>query len=159
MMAAAVVAGTVAYGSALAGVDPNPGPDPNPNPDPGPNPGDTTPPEVISTFPADGATNVDRDIKAIKAKFSEKMDKSSIVTNSDSIHVFGPGLAPGCPTCPAVGLSYKKKTGKRSISLRPGLEKLEPNTKYTAAVRDVVKDKAGNPLGEEYTWTFTTGAN
>ena len=140
MAAAAIVAVLVGYGSASAqGGGDNPG-----------FPGGS--PTVISTSPKDGATNVDRDAN-IKAKFSEKMMKSSI--NGSTFVVQKSGL----PIC-CGDISYNKK--KKTAIYNPN-SSLEPLTQYTAIIEGAgdsdsfaVKDRAGNEMAQTFTWTFTT---
>jgi hypothetical protein len=155
MLAAAVVAVLVGYGSASAqdGGGDNPGA-------PG---GDTTPPEVVRTFPADGVTNVDPYIKSIKAKFSEKMDKEQFDLYPQKIRLTEPGAPTSIPdfTGPYyISYNSKKKTASWNLKKHFGSEfRLKPNTLYKGHIDRATKDKAGNLLGEEYTWTFTTGAS
>ncbi len=140
MLAAALVAVIVAYGSASAQSTQGGG-------------GGGLP-TVVRTFPADGATNVDRDTN-IKAKFSEAMMKSSI--NSSTFVLQKGGIVVCCGD-----ISYNKK--KKTATYNPNLLSLEPHTQYTAIIEGAgdsdsfaVKDRAGNEMAQTFTWTFTTG--
>jgi len=139
-------------------------------------PGLTHPPgpTVISTVPTDGATNVDRDAN-IKAKFSEKMKKSSINRGTVQLYIGHrtyQDLNPDPSTCfqgecgfpiaefSKVGYSDKKKHAILNPKVR-----LEANIKYTAVVRGgdnfnslgAVKDKGGTEMATTEIWYFTTG--
>lgn len=143
-----------------------PGGDPGNNPPPGGNPNEPNPnppgggaPTVVSTNPPDGATNVDPDA-SIKAKFSEKMKKSSI--NASTVRVDDtscPGSDPNqpCPNPPAPEVSYNRK---KTLKLIPGFV-LQPNTEYRVTIdggADGVKDKGGTSMAQDFNFRFTTGA-
>jgi hypothetical protein len=113
--------------------------------------GDTTPPVITQTIPADGATDT-APWAAVQLYFSENMNASTISTstvtvydetaseNSD-IHLFAKDV----------------ELGNRSrISIWPvfGSEWSEGHT-YTVTVSGAVADVAGNTLGSDYTLTFT----
>jgi probable HAF family extracellular repeat protein len=133
-----------------------------------PPPADTEAPTVkdSSLMPASGATNVSTST-GIGASFSEMMDPKTLVTT------------PTDPADPTVGTSttvtlVKDGTttpiraridlfdsNKRvSLTPSPALTKLDRNKKYTVTIKggtNGVKDLAGNPLANDYTWSFTTG--
>lgn len=103
-------------------------------------PPDTTPPVVTSVSPADGATDVDT-MTTVSATFSEDLDVDSVGGStfmlsgvSGAITIFG-AVARILPVSP-----------------------LAPNTTYTATVTTGIKDKAGNPLASDFSWSFTTEA-
>ncbi|WP_169315309.1 Ig-like domain-containing protein [Terriglobus roseus] len=108
---------------------------------------DTTKPTVISTIPANGATNVPFN-QAISAVFSEAMDPTKFTATTFT--VTGPGITPvaGLVTYAAVG---NTATFTPTAALTPG-------TLFTATITTGVTDLAGNTLAANYVWTFTTGA-
>jgi hypothetical protein len=144
VVAAASVAVLVGYRSASAQI-------------PDPPPGDS--PTVISTFPTDGATNVDRDAN-IKAKFSEKMLKSTV--NDGTVRVEQAVSGPGNPDPPGgMTVKYNNKKKTAIVSQDRGFA-LQPNTEYRVTIEggeEGVKDKAGNPMASDFTFTFTTGGS
>jgi hypothetical protein len=111
---------------------------------------DITPPTVVATTPASGATGVSRSAN-LNATFSEAMNAASI--NSTSFQLRGPGGT----LIPAV-VSYSGTNLRATLNPNPTLATL---TSYTAVVRggagtQSVKDAAGNPLAVDRSWTFTT---
>lgn len=105
---------------------------------------DRTPPEVDSTRPQNGATNVAVN-SAIQVFFNERMDPDSItaatfvLTDSNGNRVVGTvGAQPASATfVPASALS--------------GF------TRYTATITAGARDAAGNSFAADRLWTFTTG--
>ncbi|MCP4348501.1 MAG: Ig-like domain-containing protein, partial [Desulfobacterales bacterium] len=108
----------------------------------GPRP-DTTPPTVSSTSPENGASDVSVDSSVI-VTFSEPMKSSAITTATFSVSNGTDNIAGA--------VTYDGTTGAFNPS-----ENLEYNTAYTASVTTAAKDLAGNPLENDYTWSFTTG--
>ncbi len=108
---------------------------------------DTTKPTVISTIPANNATNVPFN-QAISATFSEAMDPTKF--NATTFMITGPGITPvaGLVTYAAVG---------NTVTFTPTAS-LIPGTLFTATITTDVSDVAGNNLAANYVWTFTTGA-
>ena len=104
---------------------------------------DTTRPTVNSTDPANAATGTAIN-KKIAATFSEAMDPLTVGTASFTLRQ---GVTPVAGTVTHVGLT--------SI-FAPGSD-LAPNTTYTATVTTGAKDLAGNPLLNDFAWSFTTG--
>ncbi len=101
-------------------------------------PADTTPPAVTSTSPANGATGVAVNA-TISATFSEVMDASTITTATFTVS----GVAGT--------VAYSETTATFTPS-----GNLANNTTYTATITTGAKDAAGNPLANNYTWSFTT---
>ncbi len=103
---------------------------------------DVTPPTVTFTDPADGETDVliTKDIDLI---FSEDMDASTVNTSSfllkDSLNSAVSGT---------VNISGSNATFVPTSNL-------EYQETYTAMVTTAVQDLAGNPMAENYTWSFT----
>ncbi len=113
---------------------------------------DTTPPTVTATTPANGATGVSV-TAAVTATFSEAMDPATIGASTFELRTAGGALVPAA-------VSYNEAT--LVATLTPGVA-LGPLTTYTATVKGGVteprmKDLAGNALGANGTWTFTTVA-
>jgi Bacterial Ig-like domain len=104
---------------------------------------DTTPPLVSSTSPADGATGVAIN-GAISAAFSETMDASTLTTATFKL---SDGSGPVAGT-----VIYSGTT-----AIFAPLAVLAGNTAYTAKITRGAKDAAGNALGADYVWSFTTG--
>lgn len=132
---------------------------------------DTTAPTVIETVPYDGKTRVRLD-KVILAYFSEPTDypgmtRTTINTSTVRLHegVYDPATDTCEASCavPAV-VQYRWTWGKAVLN---PIEPLKPMTLYTAVVEgasgdtngDVlaVRDSAGNPMAQTYTFSFTTG--
>jgi hypothetical protein len=106
---------------------------------------DNTAPFIISTVPADATIDVPLD-KNISATFSEPMDPVSIGTSFTLANTSLGGT-------PIVGtINYSDSTAVFTI-----LNNLSPSTTYTATITTGAKDLAGNPLVNNYTWSFTTG--
>ena len=108
------------------------------------NPGDTAPPTVSSTNPANGATGV----AVITATFNEAMNASTITTTTFT--VVGPGATPVAGT-----VNYNASTYIASFTPTSALVAA---TTYTATITTGVKDVSGNALASNYTWNFTTAS-
>lgn len=100
-------------------------------------------PVVVSTDPANGATNVALD-KIITITFNEAMNPATI--NQSTITLSGPGAVTGTVTYNGLSAYFTPSAP------------LAVNTTYTGRVTTSVKDVNGNALQEDYVWTFSTGA-
>ncbi len=100
-------------------------------------------PLVLSTDPANAATNVPLD-KIITITFNEAMNPATITAASITLQ----GAAPVSGT-----VSYNGTTA----TFKPS-GNLAGNTTYTGRVSTTVKDLNGNALQADYVWTFSTGA-
>jgi hypothetical protein len=110
--------------------------------------GDTTPPTITSTFPANGAIGLPTGT-AVTATFSEGMDQTTINTSTFELRNPSNSLM-------AATVSYN--FASKMATLQP-TSALTPVTTYTARVKGGsagVKDLAGNPLANDVTWSFTT---
>jgi len=110
---------------------------------------DPAAPTVMSTNPANGATNVSPSAN-ITATFSEPLDPTSL---SGNVALLDEG---GAPVAAAVSFDGATAT----LTINPD-ENLELNTTYTARISGGpggVRDLAGNPLAQDYSWSFTTAA-
>ncbi len=103
-------------------------------------------PLVISTNPANGATNVPFN-QIITATFNEKMNPETITQSSFT-------LQGGLKTNVAGILTYNEETATLSFTPASPLAAL---TTYTGTVKTTVKDLRGNALQTNYIWTFSTG--
>jgi hypothetical protein len=101
-------------------------------------------PVVVSTDPANGATNVTTG-KVITATFNEAMSPVSINATTFLLKQ-GNNLVSGT-------VSYSGNTA----SFTPA-SPLSPNTVYTGTITTGAKDPAGNALIADYVWSFNTGA-
>ena len=111
---------------------------------------DTTPPTVIATSPADGATAASTGT-AVRATFSEAMDTSTITTGTFVLRD---------PTGAAIPASLSYDPVTNTETLTPS-SPLAFSTMYTATITggtSGVKDMAGNALATDRTWSFTTAA-
>ncbi len=107
--------------------------------------GDPVPPTVISTLPADGAADVDP-TAAVTATFSEAMDSATITTSTFELRL---GDAQG--TLVPAEVTYGA-TNTATLTAT-----LDASATYTATITTGVTDLLGNPLAEDFTWSFTTG--
>lgn len=101
---------------------------------------DTTPPQVTTTFPADGDTGVAVDIH-LQVGFSEDMTVSTVTSQTFYVDNVGGSTV---------------QASSRSAALIPAQD-LEYSHEYTATVTTGVRDAAGNRLAQNYVWHFTTG--
>ncbi|HET9252373.1 MAG TPA: Ig-like domain-containing protein [Candidatus Eisenbacteria bacterium] len=105
-------------------------------------PGDHTGPSVVSVAPGNGATGV-QGATTVRAAFSERLQTSSVTSSTFTVS----------NTSPVSG----SVSATDSIGVFTPTSPLDPNTTYTARVTTGVKDLAGNALGADFVWTFTTG--
>ncbi len=104
------------------------------------------PPLILRTSPEDLSTNVALNQK-VRVDFSEEMNPSSLTSSSFMIRDAGGASVSGTVDYDAT---------HRSARFTPA-SPLDPNVTYTGTVTTGVTDAAGNALGSEFTWTFTTG--
>ena len=104
---------------------------------------DTTPPTVISTSPANGATSVAIS-EGLAAMFSKPMNPLTINTVTFKLTQGGVAVAGT--------VSY---SGVTAIFLP--VSSLAPSALFTATITTGATDLAGNALVSNYVWTFTTG--
>ena len=104
-----------------------------------------TPPTVISTNPANLATDVPLN-QIITATFSEAMDSATITTATFTMTSVSGSVA-GTVTYAAVG----------DMATFTPVANLAASMLYTATITTGVTDLAGNHLVTKYVWTFTTG--
>ncbi len=110
---------------------------------------DTTMPEIVSTIPANAATNVPIN-QAVSAAFSKAMDPLTITTATFGLT--GPGGAAVTGTVAYDAVNF--------IATFTPTASLAGNSSYIATVTAGAADLAGNPLGATGApnpWSFTTG--
>jgi hypothetical protein len=109
----------------------------------------TTAPEIVSTIPANAATNVPLN-QRVNATFTEAMNPLSITTAT--FQLTGPGGTALAGTVSYDALDF--------IATFTPAAPLLINSSYTATLTTGVTDLEGNPLGNSGApnpWTFTTG--
>ena len=109
-----------------------------------------TPPELVSTVPANLATNVALN-QTVSATFSKAMDPLTIT--SGTFKLTGPGGVAVLATVSYDAINF--------IATLTPTAPLVADTTYTATVTNGATDSAGNPLGTTGApnpWNFTTGA-
>lgn len=104
---------------------------------------DPTPPTVLSTFPENNQNNVPVDLQ-IAATFSKSMDISTLNRGTFTIKDSKGSAMLGA-------ITYTNKTMQFSPN-----KLLSKNMTYTATLNSKISDAAGNNLGEDHTWSFTT---
>ncbi len=105
---------------------------------------DLTPPEILSTDPVDGATDVLAD-SAISATFFEPMDTSTITGSSFTVYNGGDQVAG----------TISFSSSDRVATFTPS-ENMDFDTEFTVTLSSTIKDKALNSTGSDYNWSFTT---
>jgi hypothetical protein len=108
---------------------------------------DVVPPDVTSTTPANGSTNVDP-FTAVTVQFSEPLNPSTL--NSSSVQL----LRAGVPVATSLIVSGNNDV----VTLTPVTQPLPFNTVFTIAVSTAVADPAGNQMAAPRSFTFTTQA-
>jgi WD40 repeat protein len=109
--------------------------------------GDNTAPLVSSTVPSSGANGINKS-SVVTATFNEQMNPTTITTSSVQLKIGG-NFVPS---------SVDYNASNRTLALTPN-SSLAAATTYTAIIKGGsagVKDLAGNPLAQDYTWNFTT---
>jgi hypothetical protein len=110
-----------------------------PGPPPG-GPADTTPPEIVRVFPADGETRVDLDT-VIEVEFSEEMARSS------AEGAFG--------LTPEVALRSLRWKG--TVLIAEPEEALPDSMTFVASIGEAAKDYHGVRIARAYSFAFATG--
>ncbi len=105
---------------------------------------DTTPPEVVYSYPEDGATDIPIAV-VLKVVFSEPM-------NTDSVEAFGV-----VTISPGVGTTNYYWTHNDTV-LELEFVSLVESTSYTVTVTTGAEDMEGNPMSTDFTLHFTTFA-
>lgn len=103
---------------------------------------DTTPPTVVSTVPADGATEIALNSN-ISIEFSEAMDTAATEA--------------AISANPAITCDFSWNDAKTLLTCNPN-GNLTASETYTVTLGTGAKDAAGNALASELNFSFTTGA-
>lgn len=106
---------------------------------------DTAAPTIVSSDPAQGATNVNVNT-AISFTASEPLDPSTVTSANVELRDGSGLLMP-------VTLSYNSTTN--SVIITPS-SLLQSGTSYTATAKNRLTDISGNPLASQYQTAFTT---
>lgn len=107
--------------------------------------GDFTPPTISSVHPAENAVGVPTD-SGISVTFSEAIDPTSLSTSTFTL-MKGSVSLPG-----TVALS----SDGRVATFTPSVS-LDPESTFTAAITNGIRDLAQNALVSGKTWSFSTG--
>ncbi len=107
---------------------------------------DTTPPTVLSVSPADGSSSFPAEGSRLRVDFSDNMDSATITTSSFTLEDSAGTLIAGTVT-----YGYEQR-----VAVFESTDPLEYLASYTARLTTDITDKVGNPLAEEYAWSFTT---
>jgi hypothetical protein len=102
-------------------------------------------PTVISVAPPNGASGICPN-SVVVATFSEAMSPATI--NTTTFTLTGPGTTPVAGTVTYVVSSY--------VATFTPTNPLALDTLYTATITTGAQDLAGDPLANDYVWTFTT---
>jgi hypothetical protein len=113
---------------------------------------DTRAPEISSVSPSDGAPDVAPGA-SVSATFDEPMDAASL--DGTTFELRAPGGA-----AVAADVTYNASTRTARLTPRSALAR---STNYTATVQGGLlgpgaRDRAGNRMAEDRTWSFTTAA-
>jgi hypothetical protein len=111
---------------------------------------DTTQPRVLSTNPLDQAVDVPLDIHPT-ATFSKDMDRATI--NPNTFKLLDQDTLQQVPPLVPNGVDYDETT--KVATFTPAND-LQYGKRYGATITSGVKDKAGNALGQDKAWHFTT---
>ncbi len=115
------------------------------NDDPNPSDGDNIAPIINSEAPLNDAIDVPRN-QTVTIEFNEEMDPATINSTTFS-------LKQGTSAVAGV-VAYTGTTATFTSTAN-----LSANKLYTATITTGAKDKAGNALGINSTWNFTTGGS
>jgi hypothetical protein len=103
---------------------------------------DSTAPLVLITTPVNGATGVALN-SALSATFSKAINPATLTSTTFSVS--------GVPGTVSVSGDNRSATFTPTTALAPA-------TSYTATLTTGAQDTAGNGLGSNFSWSFTTGA-
>jgi hypothetical protein len=104
-------------------------------------------PTIVSFSPAADAADVEIDA-VVSVTFSEPMSLTTLTATTFLLTAGQDGDAV------AADVNYDPATA--TVTLTPK-ESLAFGTVYSATLLDQITDRAGNPLKQAFTWTFTTG--
>ena len=107
-------------------------------------PEDHTNPEIVSVYPPEGQAKKLL-LPLIGAVLSKPIDPITVTTSN--VILSGPGV---------IGYRVKLLPGPTRIQVLP-YRPLEPQATYTVVLTTGVRDTNGNPLPEQYQWSFNSG--
>jgi hypothetical protein len=108
-----------------------------------------TKPSVISTNPAAGAPSVDTNQKIV-ATFDKGMDSTTLTGTTFTVLE-----TVGIIQVPVPGVVTYSTIGDTATFTPSSV--LDPSAMFTATITTGVTDLSGNPLANNFIWTFTTG--
>jgi hypothetical protein len=111
-------------------------------------------PTVTNVVPTDGEQNV-APSTSVEATFSEAMDSSTVTTSTFTL------TRQGSSTPVTAWVSPISWSTTNEATLDPSFD-LASNTTYTATIKGGstgARDLEGNALVQDYSWSFTTGAD
>ena len=106
---------------------------------------DTTPPQVKETSPVSGATSIDTGA-TISAVFTKNIDPATVTSSTFTV------------TSSKAAVSGTISTLGNSVTFVPATA-LQAGAAITVTLSGIIKDLAGNAMGTDYTWSFTTKAS
>ena len=109
--------------------------------------GDTTPPSVNTTSPANGAVDVPVETN-VSVTFSEAMNQTS-AQNAFSIS----------PEPPPGTFSWNGAGTVMTFSPFLAVRAFDPDREYTVTIAPTAADLAGNAMSDPHSWIFTTASN
>ncbi|MGV8123298.1 MAG: Ig-like domain-containing protein [Candidatus Xenobiia bacterium LiM19] len=105
---------------------------------------DTTPPQVKETSPVSGAASIDTGA-TISAVFTKNIDPATVTSSTFTV------------TSSKAAVSGTISTLGNSVTFVPATA-LQTGAAITVTLSGIIKDLAGNAMGTDYTWNFTTKA-
>jgi alpha-tubulin suppressor-like RCC1 family protein len=107
---------------------------------------DVTPPNVVSTTPSSGRRLVDPSANVV-AIFDRPLAEATVTASAFELRDSGGRLVPA---------SVRYEASTQTVILVP-IARLSDLATYTATLRTSIANRAGVPLQNEYSWTFTAG--
>jgi len=111
---------------------------------------DSTPPHVVSTFPAAMQTDVPRDVR-VTITFDDSMDRANTESAISMVEI-----SPVERTPVATG-NFSWDAEDHAVSFSPVSENLTWGTQYAVRVSQAARDEAGNALPSPYDFPFWVG--
>lgn len=112
------------------------------------------PPTVTSVFPANNSTDVAVIGTVVRADFSENLNSSSIDSTSFVVEDQTGTAVPGI-----VRYTFEGQVNIPSHATFTPNESLQFGTTYSVRLTTAITDSHGNPLADEFAWSFTTVAD
>ncbi len=109
-----------------------------------------TPPAVSAVFPTSESTDIPINTEVISISFEKQINGATVNAGTFYIAVLNDDGTHG------ETVSGSRTISGDTITFSPNAD-LAYNTTYIVVATRGIEDEDGNPLSEEYTWTFTTG--